>query len=289
MAARRVFALVIIMVSFRDQLDRLAGFNLIRREIRTKKWTNISIDNQRRESNKRQYYQELDQSAHVFCPSAFCQLCSIYIWPFRQDHVIHLKMSGIEQTTADGVRDGPRYRLKKTVVMVGMMGAGKTAVGRALAVKIGVDFMDSDLEIERAANRSVPEIFTRDGEVFFRKREAEVIARLLTSKCCVLSTGGGAFLSAQNRDAISRHGVSVWLNADLDLLWNRVRYKDTRPLLRTSDPKKTLTDLYNARVPIYQKADLSVPCVAKLSIDEMAERVVETLATRADVLERIND
>ena len=118
--------------------------------------------------------------------------------------------------------------------------------------------MDSDIEIERAANRTVPEIFTRDGEAFFRKREAEVISRLLIEKACVLSTGGGAFLAEQNRTAVSKHGVSVWLDADLDLLWNRVRHKDTRPLLRTRDPKKTLTELYEERVPFYENTDLSV-------------------------------
>jgi shikimate kinase len=198
-------------------------------------------------------------------------------------------MSGIEQTPADCGPDGPQYRLHKTVVMVGMMGAGKTAVGRALAAKLRVAFLDSDIEIERAANRSVPEIFARDGEAFFRKREAEVIARLLVGTRCVLSTGGGAFLAEQNRSEVSKHGVSVWLNADLDLLWNRVRHKDTRPLLRTHDPKKTLTDLYGARVPVYKNADLSVICGPKLSINEMAARVIQTLLTRPDVLEKIDD
>lgn len=195
-------------------------------------------------------------------------------------------MSEIEQSMADEGSKRSRYRLHKTVVMVGMMGAGKTAVGRALAGKLDVAFLDSDIEIERAANRSVPEIFTRDGEAFFRKREAEVIARLLIGTRCVLSTGGGAFLAEQNRTEVSKHGVSVWLNADLELLWNRVRHKDTRPLLKTQDPKKTLTEIYNARVPIYEKADLSVLCAQKLSIDEMAERVIQTLLTRPDVLER---
>ncbi|MEL7082222.1 MAG: shikimate kinase, partial [Pseudomonadota bacterium] len=143
----------------------------------------------------------------------------------------------------------PSYHLKKTVVMVGMMGAGKTAVGRALAARLGVPFLDSDAEIEAAANMTVQEIFARDGEPFFRDREAKVIARLLEEERGILSTGGGAFLAEGNREAITDKGVSVWLDADLDLLWNRVRHKDTRPLLRTPDPKATLADIFAARVP----------------------------------------
>lgn len=193
-------------------------------------------------------------------------------------------MSEIEQTPASA-RQAPEFVLKKTVVMVGMMGAGKTAVGRALAQLLGVVFLDSDHEIEEAANMSVPEIFARDGEAFFRARETEVINRLLRGAPCVLSTGGGAFLSPANRTAISQRGVSVWLNADIDLLWNRVRHRDTRPLLRTPDPKATLTALYEARVPDYAKADLQVSCAPPVAIDLMARRVAGALAERADVLE----
>ena len=130
--------------------------------------------------------------------------------------------------------------------MVGMMGAGKTAVGTALARQLGVEFRDSDEEIVRAASRSIAEIFERDGEAFFRAREAEVIARLLRGTPCVLSTGGGAFLSAANRQLIHDVGISVWLRADLDLLWQRVRHKTTRPLLRTPNPRETLRELYEA-------------------------------------------
>jgi shikimate kinase len=194
-------------------------------------------------------------------------------------------MSEIEQTTAQsGQTNG--FILKKTVVMVGMMGAGKTAVGRALAALLEVPFLDSDHEIEAAANMTVPEIFARDGEAFFRARETEVIKRLLQGSPAVLSTGGGAFLSPVNRTAITRHGISVWLNADIELLWARVRHRDTRPLLRTSDPKATLTRLYEARVPDYAKADVEVPCSPPVSVDQMARRVAEALLSRPDVLER---
>lgn len=183
------------------------------------------------------------------------------------------------------IRQQARWRLKKTVVLVGMMGAGKTAVGRALAARLDVPFRDSDAEIEAAANMSVPEIFERDGEPFFRKREAEVIARLLTSDPGILSTGGGAFLAARNRESIAAHGVSVWLDADLALLWARVRHKDTRPLLRTADPQATLAALFAERTPLYAQAALRVTAAGDLSIEEMAERVIDTLAARADVLE----
>ena len=175
--------------------------------------------------------------------------------------------------------------LHKTVVFVGMMGAGKTAVGKALAQKLGVAFADSDAEIEAAANMSIPEIFARDGEPFFRRKESQVIARLLSERSGILSTGGGAFLAEDNRRMISELGVSVWLNADLDTLWNRVRHKDTRPLLRTADPRGALTRIYEDRVPIYALADLTVPSDATVSVEGMADRVIEALAVRPDVLE----
>ncbi|MEL6102516.1 MAG: shikimate kinase [Pseudomonadota bacterium] len=180
----------------------------------------------------------------------------------------------------------PSYHLKKTVVMVGMMGAGKTAVGRALAARLGVPFLDSDAEIEAAANMTVQEIFARDGEPFFRDREAKVIARLLEEERGILSTGGGAFLAEGNREAITDKGVSVWLDADLDLLWNRVRHKDTRPLLRTPDPKATLADIFAARVPVYAKADLAVKADPSYSIGDMVDRVIDALLVRPDVLEK---
>ncbi len=176
--------------------------------------------------------------------------------------------------------------LKKTIVMVGMMGAGKTAVGTALARALGAPFLDSDEEITRAADRSIAEIFERDGEPFFRARETEVLNRLLHGAPCVLSTGGGAFLSETNRSLIRSTGVSVWLRADLDVLWARVRHKSTRPLLRTANPYQTLRALYEARMPFYQEADLAVDSSADLTVEDMAARVVESLLTRPDVLER---
>ena len=194
-------------------------------------------------------------------------------------------MSEKEQIAEVDVAASKPGRLKKTVVLVGMMGAGKTAVGRALAARLQVPFLDSDHEIEAAANRTIPEIFARDGEAFFRLKERQVIARLLTEECGVLSTGGGAFLAAENRETITRNGASIWLQADLDVLWKRVRYRDTRPLLQTADPRATLAQLYEARVPLYAKADLAVVSDGKASIEEMVDRVLEALRSRPDVLE----
>ena len=184
-----------------------------------------------------------------------------------------------------GNPDGARAQLHRTVVLVGMMGSGKTAIGRALAARLGVAYVDSDAEIETAANATIAEIFDRSGEAFFRDREAEVIARLLQSEPCVLSTGGGAYLAERNRQEISDHGVAVWLDADLELLWERVRHKDTRPLLRTADPRATLSEIFEARAPIYAKADLRAEARPEFSIEEMTDVVVSVLAARPDVLE----
>ncbi len=178
------------------------------------------------------------------------------------------------------------FKLKKTAVMVGMMGSGKTAVGTALARILGVAFRDSDAEIVLAANMTIPEVFERDGEAFFRQRETEVLDRLLDDTPAVLSTGGGAFLAPRNREIIAKKGVSVWLDADLDLLWSRVRHKDTRPLLRTADPYETLRSLYAARKPAYAQADLRVQALREYSIDDMAMAVIDVLLTRPDVLEK---
>jgi shikimate kinase len=177
------------------------------------------------------------------------------------------------------------YRLKKSVAMVGMMGAGKTAVGTAVARMLRVPFLDSDREIEKAANMTIAEIFSRDGEAFFRERETEVIERLLKTRRCILSTGGGAFLFERNRRIIAEKGVAVWLRADLDLLWSRVRHKTTRPLLRTAHPRATLAELYERRVPEYAKAEIVVDADPEFSVEQMAERVIAALATHPEVLE----
>ena len=170
-----------------------------------------------------------------------------------------------------------------------MMGSGKTAVGTALARQLGVAFVDSDHEIEQAANMSVAEVFARDGEAFFREKEAQVLARLLQGPACVLSTGGGAYLAAGNRAAIAQAGVAVWLRADLDLLWQRVRHKTSRPLLRTPDPRGTLAALSKARSPLYANAAIVVDAEPKLPIEAMARKVSAALKTHPDVLEEMSE
>ncbi|MEM5475087.1 shikimate kinase [Pacificibacter sp. AS14] len=174
--------------------------------------------------------------------------------------------------------------LKKTVALVGMMGAGKTAVGKAIAQLLEVPFLDSDAEIERAADRTIAEIFARDGEAFFRSKETQVITRLLEDERCILSTGGGAFMSEVNRDTIAAHGVAVWLKADLDILWQRVRHKNTRPLLQTDNPLETLRSLADVRNPIYGMAGVIVDAEPSLSIEKMAQKVVDALVAHGGIV-----
>lgn len=175
--------------------------------------------------------------------------------------------------------------LRRTIVLVGMMGSGKTAIGRALADVLGVPFLDSDAAIEEAATTTIAEIFSRDGEAFFRDREVEVIDRLLSGPPAILSTGGGAFLADRTRALIADKGVAVWLDADLDTLWERVRHKDTRPLLRTPDPRATLTDLMAARTPIYALAAKRVTVAPDASIETTTQGVIAALTQDTTILE----
>lgn len=168
-------------------------------------------------------------------------------------------------------------QLARHVVLIGMMGAGKTAVGSELARKLGVRFLDSDVEIESAASMKIAEIFARDGEDFFRDREAEVIARLLEGPPCILSTGGGAWMQPRNRDAIRARGLSVWLNCDLETLWHRVRQRNTRPLLKTTDPKGTLARLLEERNPTYATADVNFKGRPGDSVEAATLRLIATL------------
>ncbi len=162
----------------------------------------------------------------------------------------------------------------RSIVLVGIMGCGKSTVGRRLAQKLGLRFVDADTEIERAANMTIAEIFATHGEPYFRSGEERVIARLLKEGPQVLATGGGAFMSEATRTAIAQHGVSVWLKADFETVMMRVRKKATRPLLKNPDPEGTMRDLMNKRHPIYAKADLTV-----LSRDVPHEVVMEDIIT----------
>jgi shikimate kinase len=147
----------------------------------------------------------------------------------------------------------------RSVVLVGMMGAGKSTIGRRLAARLRLPFLDADNEIELAhAGMTIPEIFAAHGEPYFRDGEARVIARLLDGGPCVLATGGGAFLREDTRDRIRRQAVSIWLKADADIIMRRVKRRADRPLLQTADPAATVARLLGKREPIYQHADLTI-------------------------------
>lgn len=176
--------------------------------------------------------------------------------------------------------------MRHYIVLIGMMGAGKTAVGTELARQLGVPFIDTDAEIERAAAMTIPEIFARDGESFFRARESRVLERVLGGQPCVISTGGGAWINAENRGMIAARGVSVWLDCDLKTLWHRVRLRPTRPLLQTADPRGTLKRLLEERAPSYALADIRIPVSPSDSIETTARRVLAALKTgHPDLLE----
>lgn len=164
----------------------------------------------------------------------------------------------------------------RPVVFVGLMGAGKTAIGRRVAQLAGLPFVDSDHEIESVSRMSVPELFEAYGEPEFRSLESRVIQRIIGTGAQVLSTGGGAFMNEQTREAVREHGVSVWLKADLDLLMERVSRKQNRPLLKDPDPRGVLRRLMEVRYPVYAQADVTVES-ADVSKEEMAQRVIEAL------------
>jgi shikimate kinase len=146
----------------------------------------------------------------------------------------------------------------KPIIFVGMMGAGKSAIGRRVAEKLNLKFMDADDEIESAAGCSILDIFERHGEEEFREGERRVILRLLEGPVKVIATGGGAFMNEQTRAAIKALSDSVWLSADFETLWRRVSRRDNRPMLKTSDPQGTLQKLIDRREPTYSEADLTV-------------------------------
>ncbi|NQY12616.1 MAG: shikimate kinase [Henriciella sp.] len=149
----------------------------------------------------------------------------------------------------------------RTVALVGLMGAGKSTVGRRLAERLGRACFDSDDEIEKAAGLSVADIFSLHGEAEFRRGEHQVLKRLLDEKPHVLATGGGAYLHPETRDLMREKAVTIWLNADLETLWKRVSRRNHRPLLRRPDAKEVLSNLFDERRPIYELADLTVHSV----------------------------
>lgn len=166
---------------------------------------------------------------------------------------------------------------RRSIVLVGLMGAGKSSVGRRLAQRLCVGFVDADTAIEEAAGMTIPEIFSLHGEADFRAGERRVIARLLREGPQVLATGGGAYMNEETRERIRQQGVSVWLKADLDVLMRRVRKRADRPLLKTDDPEATMRRLMDERYPVYALADLTVT-TREVAHEVVVQGIVETLA-----------
>jgi len=179
-----------------------------------------------------------------------------------------------EAIIAEGL--GPR-----SIVLVGMMGSGKSSVGRRLALRLGRPFVDADTEIEKAAGMTIADIFSLRGEAEFRSGEARVIVRLLEGGPQVLSTGGGAFMNSDTRAAVAAKGISVWLNAEADVLMKRIRRRQDRPLLKTDDPAATLRRLMQERYPTYALADLTVES-RDVPHDRIVDEIIGALATHLD-------
>lgn len=177
----------------------------------------------------------------------------------------------------------PSRGITKTIVLVGLMGAGKTTIGRRLAKRLDLEFVDSDFEIEKAAQMSVSEIFDSYGEEDFRAGERRVIARLMDGPTKVIATGGGAFVNDETRALIKKKSVSVWLDATLDILVDRTARRDTRPLLKVDDPRAVLENLMNEREVIYSEADLRVQ-----SCDGPHETVVDMIVKELTNVGAIN-
>jgi shikimate kinase len=176
---------------------------------------------------------------------------------------------------------------RRSVVLVGMMGAGKSSVGRRLAGRLGIPFVDADTEIEKAAGMAIAEIFSTHGEPYFRAGETRVIARLLDGGPQVLATGGGAFMNPETRTAIRAKGISVWLRATLEVLNRRIKRRGDRPLLKNSDPVETLRRLIDERYPVYAEADVTVES-REVPHDTIVDEIIEGLRRHAPPADTVN-
>ena len=165
----------------------------------------------------------------------------------------------------------------RTIVLVGLMGAGKSSIGRRLAHRLGLPFVDADTEIEKAADLTIPELFEKHGEPYFRAGEVRVVARILESGPQVLATGGGAYMNPDTRARIRERGISLWLRAELDVLMKRVKRRGDRPLLKADDPQAVLKRLMDERYPVYAEAALTVVS-REASHEEVVDDVLAALA-----------
>lgn len=175
---------------------------------------------------------------------------------------------------------------RRSIVLVGLMGCGKSSVGKRLAAKLGLPFIDADEEIEKVAAKTISEIFADQGEVFFRDRERKVISRLLANGPQVLATGGGAYMQTDTRQSIREMGISIWLKAELSVLMRRVGKRDTRPLLKTGNPEATMRKLMDSRYPVYAEAEITVESRDEphdTIVTEITNRLAEVLVSRSTV------
>lgn len=189
-------------------------------------------------------------------------------------------MAGEVSSAAPAAIDVKRLREAlgtRSIVLVGLMGAGKSSIGRRLAHQLGLPFVDADTEIEKAADLTIPEIFDRHGEAYFRSGEVRVVARILDAGPQVLATGGGAYMNADTRARIRARGISVWLKADLEVLMKRVKRRGDRPLLKADDPQAVLKRLMDERYPVYAEAELTV-LSREATHEEVVEDVIRALA-----------
>ncbi len=182
----------------------------------------------------------------------------------------------VHENEAEATAETVGVRPDKTIVLVGLMGAGKTTVGRRLAKRLGLEFADSDFEIEKAAQMSVGEIFETYGEDYFRAGERRVIARLIGGPSRVLATGGGAFINDETRALMKTEAITIWLDAELQVLVERTGRRDTRPLLNNGDPEQILKELLQERGPIYAEADIHIQS-SEGPHDEVVEAIVDAL------------
>lgn len=211
--------------------------------------------------------------------SAALRLCDATTTATGQFGRAFMTFLGQDSSEQGAPRTGTPASGERSIVLVGLMGAGKSSIGKRLAERIALPFVDADNEIEAAAGCSIPEIFERHGEAAFRDGERRVIRRLLNGPRTVLATGGGAFMNAETREAIAESGISIWLKADLDTLVRRTARRTNRPLLRQGDPRAILERLMAERYPIYGLADITIE-TRDGPHDEVVDEIIARLQER---------